>query len=143
MIEEILPKESESQEIGHLACSAFDAAKPTNWRPKDLEGDDDVGLDKQVQLVEGNKYIALFQVQVKGCRRSKGGFNSKLSKDGTFFSESLKISTLNYYARIETPVMLAFADLTADPEPRNCPVYYQWIDEVYVFSKNETNLPLN
>ena len=129
MVKEALPKESESQKIGHLACLALEATHPTNWRTKDLEGDDDVGLDKQVQLVEGKKYSALFHVQVKGCLQSKGGFNRKLSRDGTFFSESLKIRTLNYYARIETSVMLAFADLTVNPDPRQCPVYYLWIDE--------------
>lgn len=129
MIEEILPQEGDSQEIGHFACFALEATHPTNWRITNLEGDDDVGLDKQVQLLEGNKYIGFFHIQVKGCRQTANGVNRKLSKDGTFFSEPLKISTLNYYSRIELPVMLAFADLTVDPEPRNCPVYYQWIDK--------------
>ena len=38
-----LPKENESQEIGHWALMAFNAKHPTAWRTKSTDGDDDVG----------------------------------------------------------------------------------------------------
>ncbi len=129
MIEEILPKHDESQKIGRLACLAFDTVHPINWLITDTEGVDDAGLDKQVQFVEDDKYSTVFHVQVKGSRQSKNDNNKKLSRDGTFFSVLLEIRTLNYYARIESPVLLAFTDLTANPDPRQCPVYYLWINE--------------
>jgi len=32
MVKEALPRESESQQIGHLACLALEATHPTSWR---------------------------------------------------------------------------------------------------------------
>ncbi len=125
MINEKLPEESISQEIGHDACLAFDSARPRLWRSTPTEDSSDAGLDRQIQLVKDKKYRFLFHIQIKGSRSSKVKHNKKED----YFSVPLKIKTMNYYARIENPVMLTFADLTVDPEPRNCPVYYQWIDE--------------
>tara|TARA_B100000315_G_scaffold28481_1_gene24296 strand:+ start:32561 stop:32701 length:141 start_codon:yes stop_codon:yes gene_type:complete len=41
MVEEILPQESKSQEIGHYAVKAFNASCPLSWRPTPTEGDSD------------------------------------------------------------------------------------------------------
>jgi hypothetical protein len=35
MVKEALPREIESQQIGHLACLALEATHPTSWRIKE------------------------------------------------------------------------------------------------------------
>ena len=130
MSKERLPKESKSQEIGHYAVLAFERWHPKDWRKTPTEGDSDVGIDYMMQVVSERQYKALFHVQVKGCRqKSEQGTNKRLSADETFYSQELEISTLNYYAAVDTPVMLVFADLVQNDDPRNCGVYYLWIDE--------------
>jgi len=124
-----LPKESESQELGHFAVDTFYACRPTSWRPTQTDGDADAGLDMQVQIVDKGHYANVFNAQIKGSAQKKDGRNKKLSSDGKHFAQSLDIRTLNYYARIENPVILVFADLTKDKDPRKCPAYYLWIDE--------------
>ena len=124
-----LPKESESQEIGHFAVNTFNNCHPTSWRPTPTDGDSDVGLDMQVQIVDQGHYMNVFNAQIKGSAQKEDGRNKKLSADGKCFAQSLDIRTLNYYARIENPVMLVFADLAQVQDPRKCPAYYLWIDE--------------
>ena len=124
-----LPKESKSQEIGHFAVDTFYASRPISWRLSQTDGDADAGLDMQVQIVDQGHYTNVFNAQIKGSAQKKDGRNKKLGVDGKHFAQPLDIRTLNYYARIENPVMLAFADLTQDQNPRKCPAYYLWIDE--------------
>ena len=124
-----LPRESESQEIGHLAVMTFNNCHPTSWRPTPTDGDADAGLDMQMQIVDQGHYTNVFNAQIKGSAQKDDSRNKKLSADEKFFSQTLEIRTLNYYARIENPVMLVFADLTQDQDPRKCPAYYLWIDE--------------
>ncbi len=124
-----LPKESESQEIGHFAVITFNNCHPTSWRPTQTDGDSDAGLDMQVQIIDKGHYTNVFNAQIKGSAQKKDGRNKKLSADGKHFAQPLDIRTLNYYARIENPVMLVFADLAQDQNPRKCSAYYLWIDE--------------
>jgi hypothetical protein len=124
-----LPKESESQEIGHFAIITFNSCCPLSWRPTPTDGDADAGLDMQVQIVEQGHYTNMFNAQIKGSAQNKDGKNKKLSATGDYFAQALDIRTLNYYARIENPVLLVFVDLTKNQDPRNCPAYYLWIDE--------------
>ncbi len=124
-----LPKESDSQEIGHRAVITLNSCHPISWRTTPTEGDADVGLDMQVQIVDLGHYTNVFNAQIKGSAQNENGQNKKLNAAGDHFSLSLNISTLNYYARIEYPVMLIFVDLSKNPDPRKCPAYYLWIDE--------------
>lgn len=124
-----LPKESKSQELGHYAVDTFYACRPTSWRLTQTEGDADAGLDMQVQIVDQGHYTNVFNAQIKGSAQKVGERNIKLSSDWKHFAQSLDIRTLNYYTRIENPVMLVFADLTKDKDPRKCPAYYLWIDD--------------
>jgi len=124
-----LPKESESQEIGHFAVDTFYACRPTSWRPTPTDSDADVGLDMQVQIVDQGHYKNMFNAQIKGSAQKEDGRNKKLSANGKYFAQPLDIRTLNYYARIENPVMLIFSDLAQDQDPRKCSAYYLWIDE--------------
>ena len=130
MAKERLPEESSSQEVGQHAVLAFERWYPRNWRIQRTDGDSDVGLDYSVQVVGENKYHYLFHAQVKGSRqKGKDGSNKRLSRDRKFYSQELKISTLNYYVKIGTDVMLVFVDLTQAENPRECKVYYAWLDE--------------
>lgn len=121
-----LPRESKSQRYGKEAVQAFDAARPQTWSIHPLEGDDDYGLDKQIQVpdpeLEG-RIIGLFYAQIKGST------DNLLSSDGNHFSVALKVTTLNYYTRIQDPVMLVFSDLSEGLDPRDSPVYWTWISE--------------
>jgi len=129
MVSEKLPLESESQAIGHHAVTAFNSKHPVNWRCTFTEGDSDVGLDVQIQVTDKGKYVGMFNAQIKGSQQKKGNSKKKLSINGSHFSQVLNIPTLNYYINIENPIMLVFADLTCNEDPRQCPVYYIWIDE--------------
>jgi len=130
MAKERLPQESSSQQVGQHAVLAFERWYPRNWRIQRTDGDSDVGLDYSVQVVGENKYHHLFHAQVKGSRqKGKDGSNKRLSRDRKFYSQELKISTLNYYVKSDTDVMLVFVDLTQAENPRECKVYYAWLDE--------------
>jgi hypothetical protein len=124
-----LPKESESQEIGQFAVMAFYSCHPTSWRPTATDGDSDAGLDFQVQIIENGHYKNVFNAQIKGSKQEEKNKNKNLVYEGKYFSQSMSVSTLNYYLRIENPVMLVFVDLTHNENPRECPAYYLWIDE--------------
>ncbi|MBW8001884.1 MAG: DUF4365 domain-containing protein [Planctomycetes bacterium] len=104
MSQERLPKESISQEEGQHAVQTFQVCHPGNWRVKDLSGDDEVGLDFQVQVVDKKHYKALFHVQLKGCnQKKKGSLCKRLNCNQTFYSQELKVTTLNYYLRLQWP----------------------------------------
>lgn len=118
-----LPMESESAEIGHRALQAFTAQRPTSWRPQDTSGDADVGVDSWIQVVHNERYAETFLAQFKGST------SSAYSADRSFVSVSLKVSTINYYRRLGIPLMLVFADFSADERPSDCPIYYQWIHD--------------
>lgn len=118
-----LPRESDSQRIGHLAVKAFNTQCPDGWRLTDLSSDSDVGLDFLVQIVLNGEYKYPFHAQVKGST------SDKANKHGEFFSVELRISTIEYLRGVGGPVMLVFADLSESQDPRRCPLYYSWIHE--------------
>lgn len=127
-----LPLESDSQRIGHGAVMAFNTLHPKAWRVRSLDGDDDVGLDFQVQVVRPKvnsgvgEYTDIFRLQLKGTEAPA------LSSDGTFYSVEISGSTVRYYARMTEPVMLALFDLSQDiDDPRECSGFWVWIhDEI-------------
>jgi len=55
-----------SGDLGHWAVQAFWAQKPVNWRPQDLSGDSDAGLDALVQVVVNHRVCEDFHTQLKG-----------------------------------------------------------------------------
>ena len=124
------PKESESQEIGQYAVAAFNSLHPLGWRVIPTDGDSDVGLDMQIQLVDKRRYQGVFHAQIKGSReKGENTLSKSLSADKTFYSIELKVSTLNYYVQVANPVMLVFVDLSTDDDPRKCKAYYLWIND--------------
>jgi hypothetical protein len=117
-----LPKESESQRIGHVGLRAFTNSLPTSWRDTRLDGDADVGLDVLIQVVSDAKYAFAFLAQVKASTADKA------NAERSYFSVPLKVSTANYYRRVGRPIMLVFADLSTGKEAQS-PVYYAWIQD--------------
>lgn len=131
-----LPKESESQEIGHLAVKAFQTQTPESWRPTDLSGDSDVGLDMLVQVVSAGRYAFAFHAQIKGSAVDRSNVGRE------YFSIPLKVATVNYLRRVSTPVMLVFADLSTGRRSQS-PLYYSWIHEELQTVVAGMNLPVS
>ena len=52
-----LPKEGESQEIGKLAGRAFGSKLPRAWTEVALDGDSDFGIDYLVQVKNPNGFM--------------------------------------------------------------------------------------
>lgn len=120
-VEGPLPQTGDQQDIGADADRCFIARMPRNWKPHGLAGTDDYGLDYQIQTTPGQRATDVFKVQLKGTR------SPDLSSDGEFISIQLKASTVRYYDRIVEPVLLVVCDLSVDPEPVDCPLYYTWV----------------
>jgi len=124
-LDDRLPKESRSQAIGQEGVMAFRSRVPITWRFKDSDGDDDFGIDGQVQVLNSaSKVVGFFHVQVKSSETDEPTHNN------TQFSISLKVSTLNYYRRLAEPFMLVFSDLREAQDPRDCPVYWVWVNQL-------------
>jgi hypothetical protein len=122
--EEGLPGIGESQEIGQDATRCLYTNAPKNWvTPKDLGGTDDYGLDFQIQLKVQSQAAAIFRLQLKGSK------SPTLIKTGKFISIPLYASTLRYYRNIAEPILLVVCDLSANADPRQCPLYYVWVRE--------------
>jgi hypothetical protein len=122
-VSEILPKESKSGEIGHLAKYAFHGNAPTSWRDTDLSSDSDAGYDYLIQVVGPDGYSGAFHLQLKGTKQPA------YSAEKSFVSVGLRLATLNYYKKNGWPVMLAVADLSGESDPAGAPVYYAWIHD--------------
>lgn len=120
-VEGPLPQTGDQQDIGADADRCFRARIPNNWRPHSLDGTDDFGLDYQVQTTPGQRATDIFRVQLKGTR------SPDLSTDGEFISIQLKASTVRFYDRLVEPILLVVCDLSVNPDPVDCPLYYIWI----------------
>ncbi|MBC9071853.1 DUF4365 domain-containing protein [Thauera sp. CAU 1555] len=122
--EEGLPGIGESQEIGQDATRCLHTNAPKNWvTPKDLGGTDDYGLDFQIQLKVQSQAAAIFRLQLKGTK------SPTLIDADKSISIPLSASTLRYYRNIAEPILLVVCDLSANSDPRQCPLYYVWVRE--------------
>jgi tetratricopeptide (TPR) repeat protein len=118
-----LPMSSDAQNIGARADKCFMARCPENWRPHNVGGTDDFGIDYQVQTLENNQATDVFRVQLKGTTVPV------MSADATYFSIDLKASTIRYYARFTEPILLVLCDLSVASLAIDCPLYSVWIHE--------------
>jgi tetratricopeptide (TPR) repeat protein len=116
-----LPISSDSQNIGARADKCFGARCPENWRPQNVGGTDDFGIDYQVQTIENNQATDMFRVQLKGTTVPV------LNAENTQFSVPLKTSTVRYYARFTEPILLVLCDLSVSARAIDCPLYFVWI----------------
>lgn len=116
-----LPKTGDQQDIDSDANRCLWARAPRNWRLQNLAGTDDYGFDYQVQTTPNQQATDIFRLQLKGTR------SPEISADRAYISITLKASTVRYYDRAVEPVLLVIFDLSADPKPSECPMYYVWV----------------
>lgn len=116
-----LPGTGVQHDINADADRCFRARSPRNWRLQSLEGTDDYGFDYQVQTTPNQQATDIFRIQLKGTR------SPTITADKAYITIALKASTVRYYDRAVEPVLLVICDLSVDPEPIDCPLYYVWI----------------
>ncbi|MHB8744073.1 MAG: DUF4365 domain-containing protein [Sulfuricaulis sp.] len=116
------PQESEAQRIGRLAGKAFCAAIPNDWIHSVL-AEHDFGVDYQIQTKTGNEVRNMFRVQLKGTK------SPSLNADGTFYSVTLELSTVNYLANVTEPILLALCLLPEDENIRDAKLFCIWIHD--------------
>lgn len=116
-----LPQTGDQHDINDAADRCFRARCPKDWRVHSLEGTDDYGLDFNIQTTPGQQATDIFRVQLKGTK------SPELSADGKFISIQLNASTVRYYDRLVEPVLLVVCDLSIDPDPVDCQLYYVWL----------------
>ena len=87
-------------------------------------------MDLSVQIIEDGVHRQNFRIQAKGsAQRSDDGTSRFLNECGGDYSVRLETRVLNFYARIASPVMLTFTDLTSAEKTRDCKTFYLWIDD--------------
>jgi tetratricopeptide (TPR) repeat protein len=118
-----LPKVPLAHEINSDAKRCFDARRPRNWLLTSLEGTEDYGLDIQVQTTRNQEITDVFRVQLKGTT------TPNFSSDQSFISIEIKASTARFYNRIVEPVLMVVCDLSVDPDPIFCDLYYVWVHD--------------
>ncbi|PCJ29538.1 MAG: hypothetical protein COA99_19375 [Moraxellaceae bacterium] len=132
-----LPKEGESQEIGKLAGRAFGSKLPRAWTEVALDGDSDFGIDYLVQVKNPNGFMSVnFFLQLKGTTVPK------VVDGGNAISFTFDSSTLNYYRKSEPALMVAIVDLSESERVSECTTYYKWLDDDFLDSisdKREKN----
>lgn len=118
------PKFSRSQLIGQKAFRSLMANQPGVWLTTQLDGDTDLGLDLNIQVLDGEEAVGVFRAQLKGSEAPD------LNVSGDQYSVKLSLSTANYYVDIVEPILLILCDLSIDPDnPAACPLYYAWVHE--------------
>lgn len=123
------PIEGKQQETGKLAGRSLSACMPDNWSELPTDGDADFGIDYLVQVKDDNDLLQFsFFLQLKGTK------SPDLLSDGNFISFQFDVSTLNFYRNQEPAVMVALADLSSADRPKDCSVYYLWLDEDFLDS---------
>lgn len=116
-----LPKTGDQQDIDADANRCLWARSPRHWRMQNLAGTDDYGFDYQVQTTPNQQATDIFRLQLKGTR------SPEISAGRAYISITLKASTVRYYDRAVEPVLLVICDLSVDPTPSECPLYYVWV----------------
>lgn len=111
--------------VSKASKTLLDQVCPASWHVTEVSGDSDFGLDLMVQLEVDGGICHLFHIQLKGSE------SLELIGNGSAISYPLKRTTLNYYASIETDVMLAVAEVVLDEAgklvPEQSKVYWQWM----------------
>lgn len=114
------PKDSNNQKIGRKALAKLQDIAPDNWIITSLGGDDDFGLDCQVQNTDGEGNVhATFYIQLKGTENKKNILENTVKFP-------FKTATLNYLNSLETMSLLVICDLTDQTEAK---CYYVFTHE--------------
>jgi tetratricopeptide (TPR) repeat protein len=128
-----LPIFSRSQRTGYNAIRCLYSNHPNSWVCKELSGDDDFGLDLQIQVAIEKQFSNgevkdeishVFYGQIKGTN------SPEINVGNEFISWSIDRKTLNYYGKIDAPIMFIVVDLSnSNGIPGNGRIYYSWIDD--------------
>ncbi|MBD8532022.1 MULTISPECIES: DUF4365 domain-containing protein [unclassified Massilia] len=106
----------------------FKMVKPANWHTESLAGDNDFGLDLQVQVSSATGVQHAFYVQLKGTE------HPDITADKSALRYSLKRSTLNYYASIPQEVMLVVCIVALDSSGAlniaGSQVHWEWMADI-------------
>jgi tetratricopeptide (TPR) repeat protein len=121
--EQQYPKVSDSQKIGQMADQCFQANRPTEWLLVSMDGDTDFGYDFTIQIPENAEVKWTIKGQLKGTT------SPARNTTGEFISFQLKATTLRLYANTSEPILLVLADVGVAPRPKDCPLYYVWIED--------------
>lgn len=119
------PTAPEQHKIAKDAGICFMARCPSDWYPKELDGDVDYGYDYQVQTAPNQQVTDIFRVQLKGTK------SPNFIEEDAFISMQVKARTVRYYANGVEPILFVVCDLTVAEDPVDCPLYYVWMrDEI-------------
>jgi hypothetical protein len=98
--------------IGKKAVSILERCLPDEWIIRRQDGDDDYGIDLEIEIVvpqkSGTNFIPtgfLIKAQVKGHQELV--FNQS-----EYYAQSIKVSTVSYWLSIPLPVALFIIDTT-------------------------------
>lgn len=124
-----MPKRANQHEVEDISRSKFQLKLPRNWVYRNKEKD--YGIDGEVEIFDKNKEPngLVFWVQLKATE-------SKI--ESTIMSVSLKVETLEYYKKLEIPVLLVRYSL------KNDSFLIKWISNVDLFyaKKNAKTIKL-
>lgn len=109
------PIRSESHMIGEQAVDIVKRSLPKHWIVRYQGGDNDYGIDIEVELVQTNKEVS--GIIIKG--QVKGHNNINFDENG-IYSKSMSTDKLKYWLSFKMPVLLFVVDVTSEE------VY--WID---------------
>ncbi|TDM08142.1 MAG: hypothetical protein C4K60_01155 [Ideonella sp. MAG2] len=119
------PIADRKHKVNNAAKAALSRAQPASWNVDFSDGDNDFGIDAQVQVdVEGQVRYA-FKVQLKGTE------SPEYSSDQSRLSIALKRTTLNYYASLNDEVLLVVAVVklldNGKLDDSSAKVYWAWM----------------
>jgi tetratricopeptide (TPR) repeat protein len=119
------PTADRKHKVNNAAKAALNLAQPASWNVDLSDGDNDFGIDAQVQVdIEGQVRYA-FKVQLKGTE------SPEYSSDHSRLSIALKRTTLNYYATLNDEVLLVVAVVTlldnGKLDHSSARVYWTWM----------------
>ena len=118
MFEPQNPKESEAKRIGRESYDAFVYLRPRQWIPTELTGVNDYGIDLFVQCKPINSIVDCFLIQHKGSEKP-------LPTSEGDISVPLKVSTLNYFLKIPSAVLLVYTNISDPDKPQSFYLFIQ------------------
>lgn len=102
-----LPKRIDNDITETASFKIFSRNIPNSWIIREVS-ERDYGIDCYVELVDGKNQVTgeLISIQLKGIN------NLVWTKNKTYNFSGAKISTVNYWKKFPTPVMLCVVDIT-------------------------------
>ena len=119
------PIADRKHKVNNAAKAALSLAQPASWNVDLSDGDNDFGIDAQVQVDVDGEVRYSFKVQLKGTEAPA------YSSDQSRLSIALKRTTLNYYASLSEEVLLVIAVVrlldNGKLDATSAKVYWAWM----------------